>query len=222
METVQIEAIDGKSVKAFVARPQGQPKGCIVVVQEIFGVNDHIRWVAAQQYAAAGYLAVAPAFFDRIESGVELGYTPEGTARGIALVSELGLDAPLRDIRAAQQQIANGLPTGVVGYCWGGSVAYLSATRLGLPSVGYYGGRTAPYLHERLQAPMMFHYGEKDAMITMDMVKRVSQTHPQAACHVYPAGHGFNRHGHPDWHDDSAKTALARSLAFFEQSLVSA
>jgi len=215
-----LKAIDGLEVRAFVARPEGDPKGCVVVAQEIFGVNDHIRWVIAEQYARAGYLAVAPAFFDRIESGVELGYTPEGTARGRALVDALGLDAPLRDIRAAAQQVGQGLPTGVVGYCWGGTVAYLAATRLGLPAVGYYGGRTAPYLHERLQAPAMLHFGEHDKLITMDTVRRISAAHPDLPCHVYPAGHGFNRFGHPDWHADSADTALARTLAFFRQHLI--
>jgi carboxymethylenebutenolidase len=220
MDTVMLKAIDGLEVRALVARPEGDPKGCVVVAQEIFGVNDHIRWVIAEQYARAGYLAVAPAFFDRIESGVELGYTPEGTARGRALVDALGLDAPLRDIRAAAQQVGQGLPTGVVGYCWGGTVAYLAATRLGLPAVGYYGGRTAPYLHERLQAPAMLHFGEHDKLITMDTVRRISATHPDLPCHVYPAGHGFNRFGHPDWHADSADTALARTLAFFRQHLI--
>lgn len=219
METVMLEAIDGARVRAFVARPEGEPRGCVVVAQEIFGVNDHIRWVLAAQYAQAGYLAVAPAFFDRLEPGVELGYTAETAARGRALVDALGMDAPLRDIRAAQQQIATGLPTGVVGFCWGGTVACLAATRLGLPAVGYYGGRTLPFLHERLQAPAMFHFGEHDALIPMDAVRRISTAHPQAACHLYPAGHGFNRHGHPDWHADSAQTALERTLAFFLQHL---
>jgi carboxymethylenebutenolidase len=219
METVMLEAIDGARVRAFVARPEGEPRGCVVVAQEIFGVNDHIRWVLAAQYAKAGYLAVAPAFFDRLEPDVELAYTPETTARGRALVDALGLDAPLRDIRAAQQQVATGLPTGVVGFCWGGTVAYLAATRLGLPAVGYYGGRTLPFLHERLQAPAMLHFGERDALIPMDAVRRISAAHPQAACHVYPAAHGFNRHGHPDWHADSAQTALERTLAFFLQHL---
>jgi carboxymethylenebutenolidase len=219
METVKLSAIDGGQVRAFVARPEGEPRGCVVVAQEIFGVNDHVRWVLAEQYARAGYLAVAPAFFDRLEADAEFGYTPETTARGRALVDALGLDAPLRDIRAAQQQVGAGLPTGVVGYCWGGTVAYLAATRLGLPAVGYYGGRSAPFLHERVQAPLMLHFGERDALIPMDTVRRISTAHPDVPCHVYPAGHGFNRFGHPDWHEDSARTALERTLAFFFQHL---
>jgi carboxymethylenebutenolidase len=219
METVRLQAIDGASVQAFVARPHEAPKGCVVIAQEIFGVNDHIRWVLSEQYAAAGYLAVAPAFFDRIAADVELGYTPDTTARGRGLVDELGMDAPLRDIRAAAEQVGQGLPVGVVGFCWGGTVALLSATRLGLPAVGYYGGRTLPYLHEKLQAPLMLHFGEKDALIPMDAIRKISATHPQAPCHLYPAGHGFNRFGHPDWHEDSATLALSRTLAFFAQHL---
>lgn len=219
METTPLEAIDGGRVRAFVARPDGEPKGCVVVVQEIFGVNDHVRWVLAEQFAKAGWLAVAPASFDRIEAGVELGYGPEGFARGRALVAELGMDAALRDVRAAQRQVAGALPTGVVGYCWGGTVAFLAATRLGLPAVGYYGARTLPFVHERLQAPCMLHFGEQDAHIPMDTVRRISVAQPQVPCHLYPAGHGFNRHGHPDWHEDSARTALERSLGFLSQHL---
>ena len=219
LQTAAITGQDGQGLNAFIARPAGEPKACVVIVQEIFGVNEHIRWVAAQQYAASGYLAIAPCFFDRIEPGIELDYTPQGTAKGRSLVDALGMDAPLRDIRAAQLQLAEGLPTGVVGYCWGGTIACLAATRLGLPAVGYYGGRTLPYLHERLQAPMMFHFGEHDPMIPMDSVRQISRVHTSAACHLYPAGHGFNRHGHTAWHEDSARTALARTHAFFKQHL---
>lgn len=219
MSTVQIASHDGQSLSAYVARPEGEPLGCVVIVQEIFGVNAHIRWVATEQFAAAGYLTVAPAFFDRIAPGTALAYTPQGVATGRSLVDALGVDAPLRDILAAQQQFSQGLPTGVVGYCWGGTIACLSATRLGLPAVSYYGGRTARYLDERLRAPAMFHFGEHDATIPLDTVRQISRAFPESACHVYPAGHGFNRHGHADWHLDSAQTALTRSLAFFSQHL---
>jgi carboxymethylenebutenolidase len=219
MSTVQIATHDGQPLSAYVAQPEGEPRGCIVIVQEIFGVNAHIRWVATEQFAAAGYLAVAPALFDRLEPGCELNDTPESVAAGRRLVDALGVDTPLRDIQAVQQQCAQGLPTGVAGYCWGGSIACLSAMRLGLPAVSYYGGRTSAYLHEPLQAPAMFHFGEHDPMIPLDTVRRISRAFPDSACHLYPAGHGFNRHGHPDWHEDSALTALSRTLAFFGQHL---
>ncbi len=188
-------------------------------MQEIFGVNEHIRWVCTEQYARAGFLTVAPCFFDRFEAGVELGYNPDGVARGRALVDQLGMDAPMRDIRAAAQQVGGGLKTGVVGYCWGGSVAFLCATRLGLPAVGYYGGRTVPFVHERPQASVMLHFGEQDAMIPPTAIATIRAAAPQAEVFTYPAGHGFNRFGHPDWHEASAALALQRSIAFFERAL---
>ena len=218
-ETITLSAGDGASIPAFVARPAGTPRGCIVVVQEIFGVNEHIRWVCTEQYARAGFLTVAPCFFDRFEAGVELGYNPDGVARGRALVDQLGMDAPMRDIRAAAQQVGGGLKTGVVGYCWGGSVAFLCATRLGLPAVGYYGGRTVPFVHERPQAAVMLHFGEQDAMIPPTAIATIRAAAPQAEVFTYPAGHGFNRFGHPDWHEASATLALQRSIAFFERAL---
>ncbi|MFO1198597.1 MAG: dienelactone hydrolase family protein [Burkholderiaceae bacterium] len=218
-ERITITSSDGASIPAWLARPAGSPKGCVVVVQEIFGVNDHVRWVCEEQYARAGYVAVAPCVFDRLEAGVELAYNPESVARGRELVDRLGVDAPLRDIRAAADRFGAGLKTGVVGYCWGGTIAFLASTRLGLPAVGYYGGRTVPYLHERPQAPLMLHFGELDAIITADVVAKTRAALPQATVHTYPAGHGFNRFGHPDWHDESARLAYSRTLEFFERHL---
>lgn len=225
IEKVSLTSTDGAQIHAWVARPEGEfakhPKGAIIVVQEIFGVNAHIRWVVAEQYAKAGYLAIAPCFFDRLEANVELDYNPEGVAAGRALVDKLGMDAPMRDIRAAQLQLARdaegrNLPCGVVGYCWGGSVAYLAATRLGLPAVGFYGGRTVPHLHERTQAAVMFHFGGKDPMIGPDAVAKIKAANFGAPLYVYDdAGHGFNRSGHPDFHAPSSELALSRSLEFF-------
>jgi carboxymethylenebutenolidase len=228
LEKNLITSSDGVQIQAWVARPDGEfaehPKGAVIVVQEIFGVNEHIRWVLQEQYARAGYLAIAPCFFDRVEPNVELGYTAEGTAKGRALVDQLGMDGPLRDIRAAQLQLAKdekgrALACGVVGYCWGGSVAYLAATRLGLPAVSFYGGRTVPFLHERSQAPVMFHFGEKDPIITAQMVGQVQAANFGVPLYVYPAGHGFNRKLHPDYDEASSNLALERSLAFFAKHL---
>ena len=219
METVKLKAIDGGEVRGFVARPAGDPKGCVVIAQEIFGVNDHVRWVVAEQYAKAGYLAVAPAFFDRLEPDVELGYTPEGTARGRELVDRLGMDAPLRDIRAAEQQVGGGLPTGVVGYCWGGSVAFLANTRLGLPAVSYYGARTTPFLDEAARAPMLVHFGADDASIPPEAIALHRERQPAAQVYVYAgAGHAFNRETDPVHHDPgNAALARTRTLAFLAE-----
>jgi carboxymethylenebutenolidase len=228
LEKHLLTSLDGHQIQAWVARPDGQlaahPKGAVIVVQEIFGVNEHIRWVLQEQYAAAGYLAIAPCFFDRVEPNVELAYSAESAQKGRAMVDQLGMDAPLRDIRAAQRALAKdeggrALPCAVVGYCWGGSVAYLAATRLGLPAVSFYGGRTLPFLHERPQAPVMFHFGELDPMISAEVVGRVKEANFGAPLYVYPAGHGFNRSGHPDFHEQASALALQRSLDFFAKHL---
>lgn len=216
-QSVTLTALDGGQIGGLLARPAGTPLGGIVLVQEIFGVNAHIRAVAAG-FAESGWLTLAPAFFDRIEAGVELDYGPEGFARGREIVGALGVDAPLRDVHAAAARLRGelpaGAPLGVIGYCWGGTVAYLAATRLGLPGVGYYGARTPLYLHERPQAPLLLHFGERDASIPVDAVARIRAALTEVPCHLYPAGHGFNRLGHPDGDTACAALARARTLDF--------
>ncbi|MCL1633292.1 dienelactone hydrolase family protein [Luteimonas sp. SX5] len=208
------------TVHGWRADPQGEPRGALVVVQEIFGVNAHMRSVA-DRLAAAGYVALAPAFFDPVEASVELGYDQDGFAKGRELVNALGLDRAV-DIAAAAADLLKreGLAVGAVGYCWGGTVAYLANTRLGLPAVSYYGARTAALLDETLRAPMMFHFGEKDGSITAEDVAKHREKQPQAEVYVYPAGHAFNRdvdtHAH---HPESAALALERTLAFFARNL---
>jgi carboxymethylenebutenolidase len=229
VEIKEIQTVDGKKMRCHVAKPAGTPKAAILVVQEIFGVTDYVKWVLAEQYAKAGYLAIAPAFFDRLtgygDGAVNnvVAYDEAGTNQGRAWVDTLGMDNPMRDLRAAQQQLAGNLPTGVVGYCWGGSVAFLASTRLGFPAVSYYGGRTVPYLHEKPQAPVMLHFGEADHLITPPVVEatrsvlRVSS--PATEVFVYPAGHGFNRFGSKDFHAESSTLALDRTLKFFAATL---
>jgi carboxymethylenebutenolidase len=225
----EITTLDGKTIRCYVAKPAGKPKAAILVVQEIFGITEHIKWVLTEQYAKAGYLAIAPAFFDRITGFGEgaianvTAYDEAGTAQGRQWVDAIAMDNPVRDLRAAQRQIAGTLPTGVVGYCWGGSVAFLAATRLGLPSVSYYGGRTVPYLHEKPQAPLMLHFGQTDPLINATAVEAtrdaLALTAPTAELFTYPAGHGFNRFESKDYNLTCADLALSRSLAFFEAHL---
>jgi carboxymethylenebutenolidase len=213
-KTHTIISTDGASISAYTAKPaQGTPKACVIVVQEIFGVNAHIKAVV-DSYADRGYLAVAPAFFDRIAPGIELTYTADDTAKGRTHVDTLGMDAPLRDIRACAVQLSSGAPVAVVGFGWGGSVALLAATRLGFAASSYYGGRSLPYLHERPQAPVLFHFGEQDPLISSNAVAKVQQAYPQAHLHIYPAGHGFNRAGHADYHETSALLARERTEQF--------
>ena len=217
------------AVAAWQASPPGTPKAGLVVVQEIFGANSHIRDVA-ERYAGDGYAVLAPAFFDPVERGVELAYGPDSHARGRELVNRLGLDAALDIVSAAASQLrataADGtLPVGTVGYCWGGTVAMLSALRLGLPSVSYYGARDLPFLEDpalvaKPRAPVMFHFGEHDASIPPQAVEAHRRALPGMPVHTYPAGHAFNRDASPDIHDAaSAALARSRSLAFLAEHL---
>lgn len=209
-------------IGAYLAQPQGRPKGGIVVIQEIFGVNEHIRQVA-DRFAEAGYSAIAPSFFDHLESGVELGYDQHGYTRGKALIGELGLDRALEDVASAAAAIASAGRIGTVGYCWGGTVALLAAMRLGLPSVSYYGARNVAFLGETPKAPVMFHFGERDESIPPDMVEKHRRMLPQMDVFTYPAGHAFNRHIDPGHYDEASATlALQRTLAFFDRHLAQA
>ncbi|MBT2142872.1 MULTISPECIES: dienelactone hydrolase family protein [unclassified Rhodanobacter] len=218
---INIPTTRTQCIGGYLAQPQGKPKGGIVVIQEIFGVTAHIRHVA-DRFAEHGYTAIAPAFFDHLESGVELGYDQVGANKGKQLVNELGLERALEDVASAAESIASAGKIGTVGYCWGGTVALLAALRLGLPSVSYYGARNLPFLHETPQAPVMFHFGEKDHSITPEMVAKHREALPQMDVFTYPADHAFNRDGSAPYHEASAKLALQRTLAFFDRHLAGA
>ncbi|MGY1409717.1 dienelactone hydrolase family protein [Luteimonas sp. A611] len=195
--------------------------GGIVVLQEIFGVNEHIRSVA-EGYAAAGYVSLAPALFDPVARNVELGYDEAGFARGLELVGELGMDRAVDTTRSAAETLRReGLKVAVVGFCWGGSAALLGNTRLGLPAVAYYGARSQPHLGEALRAPMLFHFGEDDESTPPDYIQAHRDAWPEAEMQVYPgAGHAFNRDVDPrHFHAASAALARRRTLAFFESAL---
>lgn len=206
-------------IGAWRADPPGAPRGGVVVVQEIYGVNAHIRSVV-EGYAAAGYVAIAPALFDHAESGAELGYDGAGTARGRALAAEVGFERAVAGVASAAQAIASAGCIGVAGYCWGGTVAFLACTRLGLPAVDYYGARSLPFLGERPRAPLLMHFGQHDPLIPPEAVAQHRAALPDAEIHVYPAGHAFNRDVDPDhYHAASAELAQERSLAFFARHL---
>ena len=216
---IQLNTSGMHCIGAYVARAAGKPRGGIVVVQEIFGVNAHIRAVT-DRFAAAGYTAVAPAFFDHVETGVELRYDPGDYARGRELIGEVGFDRALDDVASAAESIASAGRIGVVGYCWGGTVALLAALRLGMPAVSYYGARNVNYFDETPRAPLQFHFGERDASIPPDIVHKHRIAFPQMEIYTYPAEHAFNRDVDPAHYDAaSAALALERTLAFFARTL---
>jgi len=207
-------------VRAWCVAPGGPSKGAVVVLQEIFGVNAHIRQVA-ERFAAAGFTALAPALYDPVEPGVELGYDEAGIQRGRELRDRLGFDRAVDGVAAAAEHLQEeGLRVGAVGFCWGGSVAFLANTRLGLPAVSYYGARTMPFIAEPLRAPMVFHFGEQDDTTPPGDVARHREHHPQARVYTYPAGHAFNRDvDSHTYHSESAALAWRRTLDFLEDAL---
>ena len=206
------------TISAWRADPAIPSRGALVVVQEIFGVNAHIRSVV-DRFATHGFTALAPAMFDHIERHVELGYDADGIAYGREMVDKLGLDCAVDDVRAAAELLEPAGTAGVVGYCWGGTVAYLGWARLRLPAVSYYGARTVPFLHERSTAPLMLHFGEQDASIPPEAINLHHEALPDAEFHIWPAGHGFNCDQRADYNATVAVQALQRTLSFFETHL---
>ena len=224
---IDITAADGVTISAYLAEPAGAPRGAVVVVQEIFGVNSHIRAVA-DGYAAEGYLAIAPATFDRVRRGVELGYTDADMQGGFALKLQVeALPAPgvLADLQAAIDEVArrSGGKVGIVGYCWGGLLAWRSACELrGLAAaVPYYGGgMTTPAEIERSpKCPVLAHFAEQDHWITLDSVDAFRAGQPDVEVHTYDANHGFNCDQRGAWNAPAAKLARERTLAFFGRHL---
>ena len=219
---IQLNTSNTQCIGAYLARPAAKPKGGIVVVQEIFGVNQHMRNVT-DRFAANGYVAIAPAFFDHIETGVELGYDDAGFKRGRDLVGEISFERAIEDVASAAEAIRSAGRIGCVGYCWGGTVAFLAATRLAMPSVSYYGARNVKFLDEPPKAPVQFHFGERDSSIPPEAVQRHREELTDAEIYTYPTGHAFDREVDPKVYDaPSAKLALERTLAFFARHLAAA
>lgn len=223
-EWVKLTAADGVELQGYVARPAHEPKGALVVVQEIFGVNPQIQH-DADQWAADGFLCIAPAMFDRIEPNVSLGYDEAGWAKAMSFVPKLDMDKATLDVDAAVQWLRSQTSTnvGVVGYCFGGTMAWLSSTRLRVEAaVGYYGGNIANFVTETPQVPVMLHFGKEDAHIPAEMIETIQTAHPEVPIFLYDgAGHAFNRSLDPkSYVVDAARLAKSRSLLFFEQHLV--
>ncbi len=224
---IELKAADGTAVPAYEARPAGTPKGSVVVIQEIFGVNSHIRAVA-DGYAAEGYLAVALAAFHRVKPGVELGYAEADMGEGFGYKTAVeALPAPgvMQDIQAAIDHAAQASAgkVGIVGYCWGGLLTWRSACMLtGLSAAApYYGGgmTTESEIARQPKVPVLAHFAEDDKWIPLDTVEAFKKAHPEVALHTYAAHHGFNCDQRGAWHAPSAQLARERTLAFFAKHL---
>jgi carboxymethylenebutenolidase len=220
-EYATLRAADGHELSAYVARPQGDPIAGLVVIQEVFGVNPHIRSVA-DGYAKDGFLAVAPALFDRIQPGIELAYEGPDMQTAMSLVPKLDPEKALADVAAAIDFAAGatGKKVGVIGYCFGGTMAWLAASRLHpAAAVGYYAGRIGNYAAETPTAPVMLHFGRQDAHIPAADVERAHALHPEVEIHWYDAGHGFNCDARASYNAATANLARQRSLSFLKQHL---
>lgn len=216
-EDIRLKSAAGE-IGAYLAKPAGTPKGGIVVIQEIFGVNQHIRKVA-DFFASQGYLALAPRFFDHIKPGIELGYTPDTIAEGRGYVMTPGFtDKAVQDVEAAMQELKTrgAKKIGVTGYCWGGTISWLAATRLKPDAVsGYYGGGIHGARNEKPTVPTQLHFGDKDMHIPMTHVNELRQLHPNVQIFDYPADHGFHCDERGSWDAAASKQAMARTLEFF-------
>jgi carboxymethylenebutenolidase len=213
---LELTAADGHKLSAYRADAKGTAKGGLVVIQEIFGVNDHIRSVC-DRYAADGYTCLAPALFDRVGPDIQLGYEADDIAKGREIRGKVADDDALKDIAAAIAALnADGLSTAVVGYCWGGSLTWLTATRLSgvKAAISYYGGQVPDQADEQPKVPVLFHFGETDASIPLDKVEIVRAKHPDLPLHIYPAGHGFSCDARGSFDAESAELAKSRTLAF--------
>jgi len=212
---IDLQSPDGHRFRAYVAQPTGKPRGALVVAPEIFGINSHIRSVT-DGYAADGYLAIAPALFDRAQPGFETGYTPEDIQAGIAVMQKMNLDDAMRDVQTAIAHVAGAGKVGIVGYCWGGTIAWVAAAKVpGLAcSVPYYGGGIFGQIALKAQCPVMFQFADQDKNPTLDQARQIAAAHPQAISHFYPAQHGFNCDQRASYDAASASLARQRTLEF--------
>jgi carboxymethylenebutenolidase len=218
-EMLTLTAADGHRLSAYRATPAGTPRGALVVIQEIFGVNAHIKKVT-DGFAADGYVAIAPALFDRVERDFETGYAPADIERGRMVRGKLQIEDAVKDVAAAVTEAQKtGRKVGVVGYCFGGTMAWLAATRI--PGVAaaasFYGGGVADAAGEQPRCPVVFHFGETDASIPKDHWDRIKAQHPTLPMHIYPAGHGFSCDERGSFHEPSARQARQRTIDFFRE-----
>ena len=218
-EWVDLTASDGHKFKAWRAAPQGKAKGAIVVIQEIFGVNHHIRDVT-ERFAREGYLAIAPALFDRYQRDFDVGYGPEDRAKAMAFIPKLNIEKGLLDTEAARAAVAGVGKIGVVGFCFGGTVAWLGATRLTFDAaVAYYGGQIAALANEKPKCPVIMHFGEKDAHIPLSSVEQIKKAQPTVPVYVYDADHGFSCDERATFDKAAHELAWSRTTKFFRENV---
>jgi len=218
---IELKAADGHKLAAYRAEPSGKPRGAVVVIQEIFGVNKHIKAVA-DGYAADGYLVIAPSMFDRMQRGYDTGYSPPEIEAGRALMQKADWKQTMQDAAAALEAAKAAGKVGIVGYCWGGTVTWVAAARLsGLAcAVPYYGGGMPGFIGEKPKCPTLCHFGEQDQTPSLAQAKEIAKAHPEITAHYYPgAGHGFNCDHRGSYNAEASRLARVRTLEFFRKHL---
>lgn len=222
MGNLELRASDGHKFHAHRVEPLDERLGGVVVIQEIFGVNRHMQAVAAR-FAAAGWSAIVPAFFDRLTQGVELSYTVEDFAKGRELVGKLQMSDVMLDLQAAIDHLSPHGPVGIVGYCWGGAVAYLGGARLERVHavVSYYGSRIVNFVDERPRVPTMLHVGRADASFPIEKVREIGARYTDLQIHEYDAGHGFDCDHRPDFDSTASAHAMTRTLSWLRRPIAS-
>jgi len=217
---IELAASDGHQLAAYRADPAGQPRGGIVVIQEIFGVNSHIKSVA-DGFAADGYLAIAPAMFDRVQKGFDVGYSPPEIEKGREIRGKITNDMAVKDAGAAVKAASSAGKVGIVGYCWGGLVAWLASAKVpGLAcAVPYYGGGILDNADLEAKVPLMGHFGDQDQHIPVEGVKKLAEKHKKHQIFIYAADHGFNCDHRGSYNAPAAKQARERTLEFFRKHI---
>ena len=213
-EFTTLMARDGHEFNAWLAAPSGPARGALVVAQEILGVNRHIRAVA-DSYAAEGYLTIAPCLFDRIRRGIELGYSESDVQQGRGYRLQIPKEKTLLDLSACINVVRHSGRVSILGYCWGGTLAYIAACELPVfCAVSYYGGQIKDHLDKSPKRPVMYHFGEKDPHIPVSDVDKIRAADPNGIFHLYPADHGFNCDERSTYDAPSATLARQRTLQF--------
>lgn len=217
-ELTTLMARDGHQFQAYLAAPPARPRGAVLVLQEIFGVNGHIRAVT-ESFAAEGYTAIAPSLFDRVRRGIALGYGPQEVQEGVGYMQQLKPEQTLKDVAAAATVVRHSGRVGTVGFCWGGGLSYLAACELPLACAVVYYGRAHQYADKKPQCPVLYHFGMQDQSIPLGDVQKVQAADPQGTFHFYEAGHGFNCNERPSYNPQAAELARQRTLEFLARFL---
>ena len=219
-QTIELIADDGHKLSAYTADPVVGAKGGIVVIQEIFGVNIHIKDVC-DRLAEQGYSVISPALFDRIKPGIDLGYSEDDLGQGFGYMQEVGNENPMIDIQAAAIALKGSGKVGAIGFCWGGQLAWLASKNVDLDcSVGYYGVAVHDTLQPHPLCPVLLHFADNDKFVPPEAANKVREEYPKMPIYSYPANHGFNCDRRDDYNKDCATKAMGRTLTFFEDHLV--